>query len=67
MKIGRWWWDWRDWGLSRRDADHANVWIGIFSLRCDVCRHWSLGCGKPGCWFCGLCASCDAKLEEERC
>ena len=57
-----WYWNWcnrlaldgLDWSLSFRIRD--NIWHNLFSLRCQECRRWMLGCDDH--WFCELCQHC---------
>jgi hypothetical protein len=64
MKAFGFWWNWYDWSLSRREEhpdpeSRGEFWLGMFALRCAVCRRWTLGCGSKDCQvFCGVCSEC---------
>lgn len=47
--------DFYDWAVVRGERV-------LFSFCCSACRRWHLGCSTH--WFCGLCRSCEAFLEE---
>lgn len=40
------------------------IFRGWFALKCGICHKWSRGCGELNCSFCGICSSCNKRLEE---
>jgi hypothetical protein len=54
-----------DWSLSRQHPEHKNWWMGIFDLKCALCRKWTLGCGETDCvFFCGICPPCKESIHR---
>jgi hypothetical protein len=57
-------WTFFDWTLSWRTKEQAfESWKALFSLRCTMCRAWTLGCGEHR--FCGLCEPCKVSVEGD--
>lgn len=53
---------WDDLGLYKRVGREGRTLLGVFALRCSLCRRLTWGCRD--CWFCGLCEPCRARVED---